>query len=169
MFKPLFLNAAVMPSAACSGTRACSFTPALISASGTRTLTCSSSRIDRDPQVLRRAVACRHQLLHRSDGLRLVFDEPEQASASSTDTLPSDSISSTRFLFSVMSLHSMLHRLANIDSLAKVCAGRIRTNVPTPGYNIQPLFRILPQHTVALKCTKALELPQTGFLRGNQY
>ena len=50
----------------------------------------------------------------------------------------------------------------------KVCAGRIRTNVPTPGYNIQSLFRILPQHTVALKCAKSLELPQNGFLRGNQ-
>ena len=36
----------------------------------------------------------------------------------------------------------------------KVCAGRIRTNVPTPGYNIQSLFRILPQHTVALRCAK---------------
>ena len=51
----------------------------------------------------------------------------------------------------------------------KVCAGRIRTNVPTPGYNIQSLFRILPQHTVALRCAKSLELPQNGFLRGNQY
>ena len=50
----------------------------------------------------------------------------------------------------------------------KVCAGRIRTNVPTPEYNIQPLFRILPQHTVALRCAKTLELPQNGFLRGNQ-
>ena len=50
----------------------------------------------------------------------------------------------------------------------KVCAGRNRTNVPTPGYNIQPLFRILPQHTVALRCAKPLELPQNGFLRGNQ-
>ena len=50
----------------------------------------------------------------------------------------------------------------------KVCAGRIRTNVPTPGYNIQSLFRILPQHTVALRCAKSLELPQNGFLRGNQ-
>ena len=49
----------------------------------------------------------------------------------------------------------------------KVCAGRIRTNVPTPGYNIQSLFRILPQHTVARKCAKTLELPQNGFLRGN--
>ena len=37
-----------------------------------------------------------------------------------------------------------------------------------PGYNIQPLFRILAQHTVALKCAKSLELPQNGFLRGNQ-
>ena len=54
-----------------------------------------------------------------------------------------------------------------VDSLAKVCAGRIRTNVPTPGYNIQSLFRILPQHTVALRCAKTLELPQNGFLRGN--
>ena len=26
---------------------------------------------------------------------------------------------------------------------------------------------ILPQHTVALKCAKSLELPQNGFLRGN--
>ena len=51
----------------------------------------------------------------------------------------------------------------------KVCAGRIRTNAPTPGYNIQSLFRILPQHTVALRCAKSLELPQNGFLRGNQY
>ena len=50
----------------------------------------------------------------------------------------------------------------------KVCAGRSRTNVPTPGYNIQSLFRILPQHTVALRCAKSLELPQNGFLRGNQ-
>ena len=50
----------------------------------------------------------------------------------------------------------------------KVCAGRIRTKVPTPGYNIQSLFRILPQHTVALRCAKSLELPQNGFLRGNQ-
>ena len=50
----------------------------------------------------------------------------------------------------------------------KVCAGRIRTNAPTPGYNIQSLFRILPQHTVALRCAKSLELPQNGFLRGNQ-
>ena len=48
----------------------------------------------------------------------------------------------------------------------KVCAGRIRTHVPTPGYNIQSLFRILPQHTVALRCAKSLELPQNGFLRG---
>ena len=37
-----------------------------------------------------------------------------------------------------------------------------------PGYNIQSLFRVLPQHTVALTCAKALELPQNGFLRGNQ-
>ena len=51
----------------------------------------------------------------------------------------------------------------------KVCAGRIRTNAPTPEYNIQPLFRILPQHTVALRCAKTLELPQNGFLRGNQH
>ena len=50
----------------------------------------------------------------------------------------------------------------------KGCAGRSRTNVPTPGYNIQSLFRILPQHTVALRCAKSLELPQNGFLRGNQ-
>ena len=50
----------------------------------------------------------------------------------------------------------------------KVCAGRNRTNVPTPGYNIQSLFRTLPQHTVALRCAKSLELPQNGFLRGNQ-
>ena len=50
----------------------------------------------------------------------------------------------------------------------KVCAGRSRTNVPTPGYNIQSLVRILPQHTVALRCAKSLELPQNGFLRGNQ-
>ena len=50
----------------------------------------------------------------------------------------------------------------------KVCAGRTRTNVPTPGCNIQSLFRMLPQHTVALRCTKSLELPQNGFLRGNQ-
>ena len=35
-------------------------------------------------------------------------------------------------------------------------------------YNIQSLFRVLPQHTVALRCAKALELPQNGFLRGNQ-
>ena len=40
--------------------------------------------------------------------------------------------------------------------------------MPLPGYNIQSLFRILPQHTVALRCAKALELPQNGFLRGNQ-
>ena len=39
--------------------------------------------------------------------------------------------------------------------------------MPTPGYNIQSLFRILAQHTVALKCAKSLELPQNGFLRGN--
>ena len=38
-----------------------------------------------------------------------------------------------------------------------------------PGYNIQSLFRVLPQHTVSLRCAKALELPQNGFLRGNQY
>ena len=50
----------------------------------------------------------------------------------------------------------------------KVCAGRIRTTVPLPGYNIQSLFRVLPQHTVALRCAKALELAQNGFLRGNQ-
>ena len=50
----------------------------------------------------------------------------------------------------------------------KVCVGRIRTNVPTPGCNIQSLFRILPQHTVALRCAKSLELPQNGLLRGNQ-
>ena len=49
----------------------------------------------------------------------------------------------------------------------KVCAGRSRTNVPTPGYNIQPLFRILPQHTVALRCAKSLELPsKRGFYEG---
>ena len=40
--------------------------------------------------------------------------------------------------------------------------------MPLPGYNIQSLFRVLPQHTVARRCTKALELPQNGFLRGNQ-
>ena len=27
---------------------------------------------------------------------------------------------------------------------------------------------MLPQHTVALRCAKSLELPQNGFLRGNQ-
>ncbi len=37
-----------------------------------------------------------------------------------------------------------------------------------PGYNIQSLFRVLPQHTVARRCAKSLELPQNGFLRGNQ-
>ena len=37
-----------------------------------------------------------------------------------------------------------------------------------PEYNIQSLFRVLPQHTVALTCAKALELPQNGFLRENQ-
>ena len=37
-----------------------------------------------------------------------------------------------------------------------------------PGYNIQSLFHVLPQHTVALTCAKALGLPQNGFLRGNQ-
>ena len=40
--------------------------------------------------------------------------------------------------------------------------------MPTPGYDIQSLFRIQPQHTVALRCAKSLELPQNGFLRGNQ-
>ena len=40
--------------------------------------------------------------------------------------------------------------------------------MPTPGYNIQSLFRTLPQHTVARRCAKSLELPQNGFLRGNQ-
>ena len=40
--------------------------------------------------------------------------------------------------------------------------------MPFPGYNIQSLFRVLPQHTVALRCATALELPQNGFLRGNQ-
>ena len=59
-------------------------------------------------------------------------------------------------------------QISNLDSLVKVCAGRIRTTVPLPGYNIQSLFRVLPQHTVALTCAKALELPQNGFLRGNQ-
>ena len=29
-------------------------------------------------------------------------------------------------------------------------------------------YRILPQHTVALRRAKSLELPQNGFLRGNQ-
>ena len=59
--------------------------------------------------------------------------------------------------------------LVKLDfSRKKVCAGRIRTTVPTPGYNIQSLFRILAQHTVALKCAKSLELPQNGFLRENQ-
>ena len=58
--------------------------------------------------------------------------------------------------------------MAELILSQKVCAGRIRTNVPTPGYNIQSLFRILPQHTVALRCAKSLELPQNGFLRGNQ-
>ena len=53
-----------------------------------------------------------------------------------------------------------------IDSLVKVCVGRIRTNVPTPGYNIQSLFRTLPQHTVARRCAKSLELPQNGFYEG---
>ena len=60
-----------------------------------------------------------------------------------------------------------------VSSLSLV---RYRTNdysvpvayVPTPGYNIQSLFRTLPQHTVARRCAKSLELPQTGFLRGNQ-
>ena len=66
---------------------------------------------------------------------------------------------------------SLSERSVHISKLIlsqKVCAGRNRTNVPTPGYNIQPLFRILPQHTVALRCAKSLELPQNGFLRGNQ-
>ena len=40
--------------------------------------------------------------------------------------------------------------------------------MPAPGYHIQSLFRILAQHAVALKCAKSLELPQNGFLRGNQ-
>ena len=40
--------------------------------------------------------------------------------------------------------HLAQKTLHNFDSLAKVCAGRIRTNVPTPGYNIQSLFRMLP-------------------------
>ena len=55
-----------------------------------------------------------------------------------------------------------------IDSLVKsLCRLNYRTNVPTPGYNIQSLFRTLPQHTVARRCAKSLELPQNGFLRGN--
>ena len=33
---------------------------------------------------------------------------------------------------------------------------------------MQSLFRTLPQHTVARRCAKSLELPQNGFLRGNQ-
>ena len=61
----------------------------------------------------------------------------------------------------------LLRARQNILAL-KVCAGRIRTNVPALGYNIQSLFRILPQHTVALRCAKSLGLPQNGFLRGNQ-
>ena len=36
----------------------------------------------------------------------------------------------------------------------------------TPGYNIQSLFRILPQHTVARRCAKSLDLPQNGFCEG---
>ena len=56
----------------------------------------------------------------------------------------------------------------NLILSQKVCASRIRTNVPTPGYNIQSLFRILAQHTVALRCAESLELPQNGFLQGNQ-
>ena len=58
--------------------------------------------------------------------------------------------------------------VAEIEGKTTLVAGRIRTNVPTAGYNIQSLFHILPQHTVALKCAKSLELPQNGFLRGNQ-
>ena len=64
--------------------------------------------------------------------------------------------------------HRLIVLLPSLILSQKVCAGRIRTNVPTPGYNIQSLFRILPQHTVALRCAKSLELPQNGFLRGNQ-
>ena len=44
----------------------------------------------------------------------------------------------------------------------------LEQTVPLPGYNIQSLFHVLPQHTVALTCAKALKLPQNGFLRGNQ-
>ena len=39
---------------------------------------------------------------------------------------------------------------------------------PCLGTIYSSLFRVLPQHTVALTCAKALELPQNGFLRGNQ-
>ena len=69
----------------------------------------------------------------------------------------------------LFNVHNGIQRRMQVLILSqKVCAGRIRTNVPTPGYNIQSLFRILPQHTVALRCAKSLELPQNGFLRGNQ-
>ena len=33
----------------------------------------------------------------------------------------------------------------------------------------QPLFRILAQHTVALRCAESLELPQTGFYEGIKF
>ena len=49
------------------------------------------------------------------------------------------------------------------------CADMGSGELEPPGYNIQSLFRILPQHTVALRCVHSLELPQTGFLRGNQW
>ena len=55
-----------------------------------------------------------------------------------------------------------VERLEGHDADDEVCVGRIRTNVPTPGYNIQSLFRTLPQHTVALRCAKSLELPGQG-------
>ena len=67
-----------------------------------------------------------------------------------------------------LQLCGLMFGLSRLILSQKVCAGRSRTNVPTPGYNIQSLFRILPQHTVALRCAKSLELPQNGFLRGNQ-
>ena len=87
---------------------------------------------------------------------------------SRTDELPDDTTGRQLILAAGYAAQSIGHWWTNMILSQKVCAGRIRTNVPTPGCNIQSLFRILPQHTVALRCAKTLELPQNGFLRGNQ-
>ena len=123
--------------------------------------------IDEDLINFFRVVKRQPEELIKSFDLELVSRSEFQRLAGTDPQSMSEIERAHRFYYLIMAGWGGEARYPRLILSQKVCAGRIRTNVPTPGYNIQSLFRILPQNTVALRCAKSL-LPQNGFLRGNQ-